>query len=168
MGEPTFSLVLLSPVRWLLTWLEQEDMLASGVRPVDPSTMESSPGQNMDDGVMVTPEVGVLMVTPVAAVMESMRAWSRLINGSELGRELATVDIETVDELVGEEASADIDIGARLLAPPVAVMEGRDEGVEATAAVEAVLLRFSGTVLAYVDDTDDEKEVADEDCCCCC
>lgn len=79
-------------------------MLVRGVRPVEPSTMESRPGQNNDDGVMVTPEVGVLMVTPVADVMDSMRARSLLISGRELGRDEATedemVELLAVTELV--------------------------------------------------------------------
>lgn len=62
---------------------------------------------------MVTPEVGVLMVTPVAELSESMRARSRLISGKELGRELmADVSKELCDAevVVAELAAADADM----------------------------------------------------------
>ena len=71
MGDPTASVpeapllasvvaALVRPVR-PLTWLEQDSPVI-GVRPVEPSTILSSPGQNREDGVMDRPEVGVLIV----------------------------------------------------------------------------------------------------------
>ena len=58
--------------------------------PVDPPTMLSRPGQNRDDGVMATPDVGVLMLMPVAAAIDSILDRSLLISGRELGRDVAT------------------------------------------------------------------------------
>ena len=59
--------------------------------------MLSRPGQKSAEGVMVTPDVGVLMLTPVAAdddAKDNILALSRLIRGRELGREVAMDAIE--------------------------------------------------------------------------
>lgn len=81
---------------------------------MDPSTMLSRPGQNSEEGVIVTPDVGVLIVTPVADDMDSMRARSRLIRGNEFGRELmadaskAPCDDEALVAALLDAAEADM------------------------------------------------------------
>jgi len=101
--------------------------------------MLSRPGQNRDDGVMATPDVGVLMLMPVAAAIDSILERSLLISGRELGREVAAAA-----KFDGRKAATG---GAPL--KEAAFGAGEPEGpalwiIEPAGLLDADMLRFSG------------------------